>query len=71
MKIITVILFAKEPFEPSDSKRKVGTPDEYLKWKFGKVKGKKGLYSEYKAVSTKNTLVIIVDLEISVFETFM
>ena len=50
--------FAEENSGPS--KRKVDTdmPEEYLKWKFSKVKGKKGLYFEYKAVSTENTLVI-------------
>ena len=48
--------FAEEASEPS--KRKVDTPEEHLKWKFSKVKGKNGLYFEYKAVSTKNTLVI-------------
>ena len=34
------------------SKREVDTSEEYLKWKFSKLKGKKGLYFEYKAVST-------------------
>ena len=41
------------------SKRKVDTSEEYLKWKFGKEAGKKGLYFEYKPVSTENSLVII------------
>ena len=40
------------------SKRKVDTSDEYLKWTFSKLERTKGLYSEYKAVSTENTLVI-------------
>ena len=47
---------AEEASKPS--KRKVDTSDEYLKWKFSKVEGKKGVYSEYKAVPTVNTLVI-------------
>ena len=41
------------------SKRKVDTSEEYLKWKFSKEVGKKGLYFEYKPVSTENSLVII------------
>ena len=49
--------FAEEASEPS--KRKVDTSEEYLKWKFSKAEGKRGLYFEYKAVSTENTLVII------------
>ena len=48
--------FAEEASKPS--KRKVDTQEEYLKWKFSKIKGTKGLYFEYKAVSTENKLVI-------------
>ena len=46
------------PFAEEASKRKADTSEEYLKWKFSKVEGKKGLYFEYKAVPTENTLVI-------------
>ena len=47
--------FTEEAFKPS--KRTVDTPEEYLRWNFGKVKGKKGLYLEYKAVSTENLVI--------------
>ena len=42
------------------SKRKADTSEEYLKWKFSKDKGKKGLYFEYKAVPTEKPLVNVI-----------
>ena len=44
--------FAEETSKSSKRKVDTDTPEEYLKWKFSKVKGKNGLYVEYKAVST-------------------
>ena len=40
------------------SKRKLDTSEQYLKWKFSKQKGKKGLYFEYKSIPTENSLVM-------------
>ena len=51
-----LLIFAEEASKPS--KRKVDTSEEYLKWKFSKLEGKKGVYFEYKPVSTEVTLVI-------------
>ena len=42
---------------PTKSKVRTDTSDEYLKWKFSKEKGKKGLYFEYKPIPSKRTLV--------------
>ena len=43
-----------------ETKRKVDTSEKYLKWKFSKEKGKRGLYFEYKAVPKENSLVMII-----------
>ena len=64
-------LFAEETSERSKRKVDIDTPEEYLKWKFSKVKGKRGLYFEYKAVSTENTLVIPYIWKFSCYETFV
>ena len=44
---------------PKPSRRKVDASEEYLKWKFSKVKGKKGLYFEYKPLPKENLLVML------------
>jgi hypothetical protein len=47
------------PFTEETSKWQGDTSEEYLKWKFSKEGGKKGLYLEYRPVSTENSLVMI------------
>jgi hypothetical protein len=55
------------PFTEEASKRQGDTSEEYLKWKFSKEGGKKGLYWEYKPVSTENSLVMIKFLYCEIF----
>jgi hypothetical protein len=46
------------PFTEEASKRQGDTSEEYLKWKFSKEGGKKGLYLEYKPVSTEKLVMM-------------